>query len=258
MPANATATLPTWPFELPGFLPNAAVAYAAHGSGTQGIHSGFSALDSALPNGQWPASSLIELLTQADNAEWTLLGPMLASLTQRARQVILLAPVLPCVSMLRDFGIDLRYLRLLQTERPADRIWAIQHALDSPDFGALLCWLPQAHDHHVRRLQTAAAASAGLVFAIRPATCRYQSSPAPLRLLCSVTPDDRYAVQVIKRRGPVRHEPVLLPLHVQPKSAVPATPVPAVSKVSPLRKWTVQPLKAGTGTRMGSRVIRAR
>jgi protein ImuA len=178
--------------------------------------SGFQALDRELPNGGWPASVLIELLLEQPGVgELRLLAPILSRITQAGKTVILLAPPhLPFAATLAELGIDLKKLILIEADKPTDRIWAVEQALKSASFGALLCWLPQARSDHLRRLQLAAAGSEGLSFVFRPLAEQQQSSPAPLRIVCQPAPAGRLSVEIIKRRGPVHLQPIMLPLAI--------------------------------------------
>ena len=180
--------------------------------------SGYRTLDRELPNGGWPASVLIELLlSQNGIGELRLLAPTLAALTQAGKTVILLAPPhIPFAPALADLGLDLQHVILIQTDKPMDRIWAVEQTLKSASFGALLCWLPQARPDHLRRLQLAAGSGEGLCFVFRPAAAQRESSPAPLRIVCRASACGRMAVDIIKRRGPVFGQPVVLPLLVPP------------------------------------------
>ena len=178
--------------------------------------SGYRALDRELPNEGWPASVLIELLlSQNGIGELRLLAPTLAALTQAGKTVILLAPPhIPFAPALEDLGIDLHHVILIQTNKPMDRIWAVEQTLKSASFGALLCWLPNARVDHLRRLQLAAGNGEGLCFVFRPAVTQRESSPAPLRIVCSASACGHMTVDIIKRRGPVFGQPVVLPLPV--------------------------------------------
>ncbi|GAA4029694.1 translesion DNA synthesis-associated protein ImuA [Actimicrobium antarcticum] len=178
--------------------------------------SGFRALDRELPNGGWPASVLIELLlSQPGIGELRLLAPVIAELTQAKKTVILMAPPhIPFAAALAELGIDLTHILLVEAEKPADRIWAIEQTLKSASFGALLCWLPQCRADHLRRLQLAAGGCEGLTFVLRPVNAQHESSPAPLRMVCRPAPSGQLSVEVIKRRGPVQSQPVILPLSV--------------------------------------------
>jgi protein ImuA len=197
--------------------------------------SGHAALDRELPNGGWPASVLIELLlSQNGIGELRLLAPVLASLTQAGKSVILLAPPhLPFAPALAELGLDLQHVLLIQTDKPMDRIWAVEQTLKSASFGALLCWLPQARPDHLRRLQLAAAGGEGLCFVFRPAAMQRESSPAPLRIACRAGSDGGITVDIVKRRGPVFGKPILLPLPVPAVLQAPfarrAAPLPVFS-----------------------------
>src|SRR4051794_38689326 len=150
------------------------------------MSSGYASLDKELPGGGWPPSVLTELLwAQHGEGEFRLLAPVLSALTQAGKTIILLAPPHHVFApALAQLGIDLQQVLIVRSEKPADRLWAVEQVLKSASFGALLCWLPQAKPEHLRRLQLAANSSEGLVFVFRPTAAQQESSPAPLRLSC--------------------------------------------------------------------------
>ena len=178
--------------------------------------SGYPSLDRELPNGGWAPSILTELmLSQPGIGELRFLAPLLANLTQANKAVILLgAPYIPMVAALIDFGIDLAHVVLVDAPKPTDRSWAIEQTLKSNSFGAALCWLPQVRPGHLRRLQLAASNCDGLTFIFRPFAAQNESSPAPLRLACRPAASGRMSVRIIKRRGPVHEQAIVLPLRV--------------------------------------------
>ncbi|WP_293780353.1 translesion DNA synthesis-associated protein ImuA [uncultured Oxalicibacterium sp.] len=180
------------------------------------VTSGHRALDRELPNGGWPSSVLIELLMRHPGiGELRLLAPTLSQLTKAGKTVVLMAPPhIPFAAALAELGLDLQHVLLIEADKPADRMWAVEQALKSDCFGALLCWLPQARADQLRRLQLAAAGSEGLAFVFRPLIAREQSSPAPLRMVCQPAPAGSMSVEIIKRRGPVHAAPIILPLTV--------------------------------------------
>ena len=197
------------------------------------IATGYASLDAELPGRGWPTSMLTELLwAQQGGGEFRLLAPVLAQLARAGKSIVLLAPPHRVFApALAQMDIDIRQLLLVQTDKPADRLWAIEQVLKSASFGALLCWLPQARPEHLRRLQLAANGSEGLSFVFRPTAARHESSPAPLRLLCQPEAAGAIAVEVFKRRGPAMAAPLLLPARLPPVIAraigsQPHTPVP--------------------------------
>ncbi len=198
-----------------------------------GEASGFAALDAVLPGSGWPTGCLTELLCrEAGIGELRLLVPLLQRLTQQRRFVILLAPPLtPYAPALASFGIDLDYLIVIQAPNAADRLWAVEQALRSSGFGALLAWLPQqrTRPEHLRRLQLAAQSAGGPVFLFRELPAQFESSPAPLRLLLLPRPAQQLSVQVLKRRGPVIAQPLLLKLP-QPVSTFSLRSAPAAAQ----------------------------
>lgn len=182
------------------------------GHRASGRPTGYAALDKELPGGGWPPSVLTELLwAQQGGGEFRLLAPVLRALSAAGETIVLLAPPHRVFApALAQIGIDIRHLLLVQSEKPADRLWAVEQVLKSASFGALLCWLPQARPDHLRRLQLAAGNSEGLAFVFRPAAAQLESSPAPLRLHCKAAPAGQISVEIVKRRGPVAAAPVLV------------------------------------------------
>lgn len=187
------------------------------------LSSGFPALDAGLPGAGWPAGMLTELIGREPGiGELRLLVPLLRPLTRERRFVILLAPPhLPYAPALASYGIDLDYLLVVQAPHAADRLWAVEQALGSASFGALLAWLPQekTRPEHLRRMQLAARSAGGPVFLFRQLAAQFEASPAPLRLLLLPRPDQRLSVQILKRRGPLMADPLLLELP-QPVTAI--------------------------------------
>jgi hypothetical protein len=191
------------------------------GNATVAAHpSRFPALDSQLPGGGWPLGMVTELIARNPGVgELRLLIPMLRQLTLERKVVIMLAPpLIPYAPALAGFGIDLNYLIIIQAPNAADRLWAVEQTLKSTSFGALLAWLPQdrTRPEHLRRMQLAAQSSRGPVFLFRELPAQFESSPAPLRLLLLPRPEQRLAVQLLKRRGPLLADPVVIQLPQPP------------------------------------------
>lgn len=185
-------------------------------AGLETLPSGFAALDAELPGSGWPSGMLTELIAREPGiGELRLLVPLLRPLTRERRLVILLAPPhIPYAPALADFGIDPDCLLVVQAPNAADRLWAVEQAIRSASFGALLAWLPQqrCRPEHLRRMQAAARGAGGPVFLFRDLPAQFQPSPAPLRLMLLPRPDQQISVQLLKRRGPVLGRPIVLDL----------------------------------------------
>jgi protein ImuA len=189
------------------------------------VSSFFNKLDAELPGNGWPTGVVTELITREPGiGEIRLLIPALRQLTREKKTVIFLgAPHIPYAPALASFGIDLKYLLIVQANQAADRLWAVEQTLKSASFGALLAWLPKAQPTHLRRMQLAANSAQGPVFLFRPLSAQFESSPAPLRLLLQAKPDQRMAIHILKRRGPVIAQPILIDLP-QPMAAIELKP----------------------------------
>lgn len=200
------------------------------------LPSTFPELDAQLPGGGWPLGMLTELIAREPGiGELRLLVPVLRRLTVERKVAILLGPPhVPYAPALAAFGIDLDYLIVVQANQATDRLWAVEQALRSASFGTLLAWLPQGRTRpeHLRRMQLAAQGTRGPVFLFRPLPAQFESSPAPLRLLLLPRSGQRLSVQLLKRRGPVLAQPLLLELPQPPATMRPGRPVPHVWRPS--------------------------
>ena len=197
------------------------------------VSSGFPTLDAELPGDGWPIGMLTELIGRESGiGELRLLIPLLRQLSRERKFSVLLAPPhLPYAPALASHGVDLDYLLIVQAPNAADRLWAVEQSLKSAAFGALLAWLPheRTRPEHLRRLQLAAQTAGGPAFLFRPLAAQFEPSPAPLRLLLLPKPEQRLSVQILKRRGPVAQDPLLIDLPQPPatirlrRSTEPAT-----------------------------------
>nr|WP_315193657.1 translesion DNA synthesis-associated protein ImuA [uncultured Aquabacterium sp.] len=205
------------------------------GEGSQRVlPSGHPQLDGELPGGGWPCQSLTEVLhEQAGQAEWRLLAPALREVVQRGGHILLIAPpFVPHVPALHRQGVSPERLILIDAHTPQECLWATEQALQAGCFTAVLSWLPQVRASSLRRLQVCAARHPGPAFIFRPARCRAESSAAPLRLHLSLGPFPHPMIlDIVKRRGPSRVLPLLLPSWPPDLLALlrpPARPAPLV------------------------------
>lgn len=193
------------------------------------ISSGFAHLDQQLPGGGWPTRNLIELLLKHHGiGELRFLMPVLRKLSMEQKKLVLIgAPLLPLTPVFEQFGVALNQVNVIQTDKPQDRLWAIEQVLQSDAFGALFMWLPEektlCSPTVLRRLQYQATRSRGLSFVFRPIKAQLQPSPASLRLCLTAQSPNTLRVHLIKRRGPVLEQPLLIDLPT-PQTALPNTP----------------------------------
>ena len=160
---------------------------------------GFPLLDAALPSGGWPEAALSEVLLPLDGiGELALLWPTLARLTRAGRLVALVAPpYLPFPGAWANAGVRLDRLQVVRADA-RDVPWATELWLRSAACAAVLCWLQQADDRTLRRLQLAAETGQCLGLAMRPAAAAAHASPAALRLSLETNPA---RLRVLKCRG---------------------------------------------------------
>ena len=197
-------------------------------SQTRCVETGFPSLSNQLPGGGWPVSTMVDLLLKQNGiGEMRLLAPALASVAAR-RVVLLQPPHAPQALALAGLGLPPSSVIWLRAERTGDMMWAAEQVLRSGSCGALLFWPDQVgsgsaryrpvRSDNLRRLHLAAQAGETLFFMMRPLATATDASPAPLRL--SLEPaKGGINVGFVKRQGPVRDEPLFLPMqvgHVRP------------------------------------------
>lgn len=148
-----------------------------------GQSTGLQALDDLLPGGGWPASGLVEVLHEEHGqGELSLLLPVLAGLTRRARPVLLISPPYQAYAPAwQGAGVQLSRLHVLTSEATGG-LWAMEQALRAGCCGAVLGWLPVLEDKTLRRLQLAAETGQTIGFLLRKSSPDATSSTAALRL----------------------------------------------------------------------------
>ncbi|WP_053572297.1 translesion DNA synthesis-associated protein ImuA [Caballeronia cordobensis] len=177
------------------------------------IDTGYAALSAELPGGGWPVGALVELLVQQPGiGEMRLLKPALVAASKRP-VALLQAPHVPNSLAFAYLGLPLDKLMMLRAPKTADALWCAERVLNARSCGALLFWQQHIRSEALRRLHLAAQATETLLILVRPLAAAQDSSPAALRL--GVRPaDGGIVVDVIKRRGPTRTDP--LSIHLQP------------------------------------------
>jgi protein ImuA len=164
---------------------------------------GYPALDAELPNGGWPAASLIELLLQQPGiGEMRMLQPALAAIARQRRVVLVQPPHAPQLAAWSAWGLAADRLLWLKTAHTADALWSVEQILRNGSCGALLFWQQQVRAESLRRLHLAAQASATMFWMLRPLSAASHPSPAPLRLALRPGPGG-IVVEILKRRGPL-------------------------------------------------------
>ncbi|MFZ9110058.1 MAG: translesion DNA synthesis-associated protein ImuA [Burkholderiaceae bacterium] len=181
------------------------------------LATGHPELNQQLPGQGWPKGCLTELLVRALGiGEMRLLAPALSLLAQQKKKIIFLAPPhMPYAPALSALGLSAESILIVRAQNTADRLWAFEQTLRSNAFGALLAWVDEpSRNESLRRFQLASRTAEGPVFLFRPWSAQNSSSPAPLRLCLLPRRYPGLAVQIIKRRGPVQLDPVLVNLPI--------------------------------------------
>jgi protein ImuA len=201
--------------------------------GARTVDTGYPALSAELPGGGWPVGALVDLLVQQPGVgEIRLLKPALAALGRRPIALVQ-PPHIPNALALAYLGIPLDRLMLLRAPKTADALWSAEQILRTGSCGALVFWQQHIRAESLRRLHLAAQSAETLFFMVRPLSTAQDSSPAILRL--GIRPaGDGVTVDMVKRRGPSRAEPLSIALQPSPillsrrarvsrRSPVPAT-----------------------------------
>ena len=179
--------------------------------GSASVPSAYSSLDAELPGGGWPSGALTEILLAHEGiGELRLLGPALASLSQRRRRLAWIAPpYLPYAPALSAAGIDPAMLLIIRCATATESLWAAEQCLKSAACGAVLLWPQQPRYTELRRLQLAAADTTSLVFVFRSASAAAEASPAALRVALNAA-SGGLSLRILKRRGMALTHPLLI------------------------------------------------
>lgn len=191
------------------------------------VPSGHATLDAVLPGRGWPQGALTELLVEREGiGEIRLTLPALARLQAAGRDVVWIAPPYrPYAPALAQGGLDLARLYIVRCGAK-EALWAFEQALRAPECGAAFAWLATHDERALRRLQVAAREGRTWGALWRRPGQHGSATAAPLRL--SLAPKaGRLAVRVLKRRGAVLPEPVLV--DVESPAPACALPLPAAA-----------------------------
>ncbi len=185
--------------ELHGYRPG------SKGGGSDGIGTGFPALDAELVDRGWPTAGLTELLCAAPGiGELRLVSPALASLcTTEDRLITWVAPpFVPYAPALQAAGIDLAKVLLVHPDSHGEALWALEQALRTGACSAVLGWLSESRLKfaELRRLQFAARQGGTWASLFRPEEAVGDPSAAELRLHLQPR-HGGLLVDIVKRRG---------------------------------------------------------
>ncbi|MFM0078744.1 translesion DNA synthesis-associated protein ImuA [Paraburkholderia sediminicola] len=179
------------------------------------VDTGYPALSAELPGGGWPVGALIDLLVpQAGVGELRLLRPALSAAGARPVAFVQ-SPHTPDGLGLNYIGLSVENVLRVDTQKTADALWSAEQILRAGSCGALIFWSQYVKASSLRRLHLAAQSSETLFIMVRPLAAAEESSPALLRLALRPS-SDGLTVDIVKRRGPSRAEPLSIPLQPTP------------------------------------------
>jgi|GEM_PF-1589571 len=178
------------------------------------IDSGFAGLNRELAGGGWPRGELTEILCDGVGmGELALLLPAmlnlqaantaaLANLAGGGGCVWIGAPHLPYAPALRDAGMDLTKVFIIDSTRTEDSLWAAEQSLASGAMDSVSMWINGAiADTSLRRLKHAAMSGGATCWLMRPTLFARHASPAPLRMMLKGEAGGELTINLIKRRG---------------------------------------------------------
>ena len=181
-----------------------------HGGDSEGLSTGYSALDTQLCQRGWPLGSTIEVLS--DGCGLGSMGLFLSAmenLSEQGRwQAFIAPPYTPYAPLLEARGIDTQQVLLVHPQNREDLLWATEQALRSTTCSAVFSWLG-AHQYRyseLRKLQLAAASGDSLAVLFRPHQAAHHNAPASLRLQMK----EYRKVHILKQRGGNQHRDVEL------------------------------------------------
>jgi cell division inhibitor SulA len=158
---------------------------------------------------------LVDLLVQqAGVGEMRLLRPALSGLGPRPI-ALMQPPHIPNGLGLEYIGLPLEQLMQIRSAKASDALWSAEQILRAGSCAALLFWAQHVKTASLRRLHLAAQSSETLFVMVRPLASAQDASPAVLRLALRPA-GDGLTVDIVKRRGPTRAEPLSIPLQPTP------------------------------------------
>lgn len=194
---------------------------------------GFSALDTALSGGGWPAHMLIELLTDCPAS--LPIQCILPSWQQHqdTRWIALInPPAMPSAEGFQHAGLNPEQIDVIDAGE--DTAWTLEQLSRSPVMHSLLAWCPKPWSHtQLRRLQLACQQGETQLFLIRELSCAQQPSPAPVRI--QLKKHRRHlAINILKQPGRQASQRIQISAHVPWTDAPP-----------PRTRQTTQPQQIG-------------
>jgi protein ImuA len=154
-----------------------------------------------------PVGALVDLLVpQAGVGELRLLRPALSAAGNRPVALVQ-PPHTPDGLGLSYIGLSIDQVLRVKAQKTADALWSAEQILRAGSCSALIFWTQYAQASSLRRLHLAAQSSEALFFMVRPLVAAQDSSPALLRLALRPS-SDGLTVDIVKRRGPSRAEPL--------------------------------------------------
>ena len=194
---------------------------------------GFSALDTALSGGGWPAHMLIELLTDCPAS--LPIQCILPSWQQHqdTRWIALInPPAMPSAEGFQHAGLNPEQIDVIDAGE--DTAWTLEQLSRSPVMHSLLAWCPKPWSHtQLRRLQLACQQGETQLFLVRELSCAQQPSPAPVRI--QLKKHRRHlAINILKQPGRQASQRIQISAHVPWTDAPP-----------PRTRQTTQPQQIG-------------
>ena len=186
-------------------------AFVAQG----GLDTGFPVLNKALIMKGWPESSLIECGQASFAATWILMAHAVSVLLKNRGGLVAMLnpPALPYAAGLLQMGIPTKQLLAINAQAKNDFIACFVELARSPACQAVLAWQPKKKLSYtdLRKCHLATSDSSGIYYLFRHPSALSQASPAPLRMLFSLSSNE-LILEFVKQRGCLPGTKLELPL----------------------------------------------
>lgn len=179
------------------------------------LSTGFTQLDTELPDAGWPQGTLTEILCDRNGiGEMSLMLPTLRQVSDEGRNIVFVAPpYIPFARALEANNVRLDRLFVIDAAK-ANLTWVVEQVIKSKACGILLAWEGSGGLNYtqLRRLQLSADGSDATCVLYRSGKARHSPSAAPLRMALEAA-EGELCVDIIKRRGSLASKTIRIPLY---------------------------------------------
>jgi len=169
------------------------------------ICTGYKSINKQLHGNGWPIRSTVEFgINQTGIGELRLLLPALKKLqsSRQNKEIILISPPhIPFAPALKEHGIDLTSITIVNAPDLKQRLWANEQSLMADCCAAVISWYgdKKINHHELRRLQIATEESSTWNVLFRHNRCLEEPSSSGLRIHLNSTSYSKLQLDIIKQ-----------------------------------------------------------